>query len=423
MAQTIGTTAQAIPKFMQQRNEALTIYVGVTAYMLASETFNWVLYLRFNAVTPFRHTLQVVTRVWLSIESLALLANYVLWMYATATSNFELRRNCNKAYSGLSVVQAATALFLSGYFTKVYYFPRLKPVADDPKSRGTVTRLFTSGLIYLFLECVLHLGFTVLYQSIPKYYTSANNVATAVRYSIFLTFVFQIRNASEYSKQATSSRLSTFGSGDGHELHNFSDSGETKKRSSLKPGVSSKSAAVGPTSPTMQNAQQESYLSSPQQQPYPSFTPPAATHFNILSLPLPPPPQRPPPSPLATANSAPALPPALRAPGSQRIPAAQRVPSPKPFASIQRVQVHSIHDIQHSTHHHASPNMTAMSPPPISYRFPPPASSKDGSSSPLPPFASPSANDSTTSSPLLTHSTAPLLPVPNHSRSSPAEHL
>ncbi|KND00078.1 uncharacterized protein SPPG_04420 [Spizellomyces punctatus DAOM BR117] len=199
LAQISGVIVQAIPKFQQTKNDVLTIYIGIFLLLLASETFNWVLYVRFNLVAPFNRKLRLITLTWLCIETLCITGNYLLWCYGVASGKGEYRVLSAKIYSGLSVIQAASALVMSGYFVSIYYFPKLLRLRSTSTTKIVFSRFFTGGLLYLALECVLHLGYTVLFYITPEHQTSANSVTTAVRYAIFLVFIFQIRNATAES--------------------------------------------------------------------------------------------------------------------------------------------------------------------------------------------------------------------------------
>ncbi|KAJ3212110.1 hypothetical protein HDU67_004068 [Dinochytrium kinnereticum] len=124
---------------------------------------------------------------------MAVLANYVVWGYASEVGRRDLRQASAKAYSGISIVESVTAAGLSGYFMFSYYWPRLRVI------QGTklFMKLWSSGFFYLVLEVLLHCCYTISFQISSIYYSAVTTVATALRFSLFLLFVYQIRHASK----------------------------------------------------------------------------------------------------------------------------------------------------------------------------------------------------------------------------------
>ncbi|KAJ3114054.1 hypothetical protein HDU96_002593 [Phlyctochytrium bullatum] len=199
----IGVILQFLPDIqVTDSNHRQIIWGGVGCFMLSSELFVWCLFVRFTIVAPFQRTLQIIVKTWMILESLAILANYVVWCYFAEVGDRDGRRESAQAYSYLSIVQSVTAGGLSGYFMMSYYWPRLKSIQGSK----LWLKLWTSGFFYLTLEVLLHCCYTVSFKISSIYYSSATTVATALRHSLFLLFVYQIRHA---SKVAT-----TFGNSD-----------------------------------------------------------------------------------------------------------------------------------------------------------------------------------------------------------------
>ncbi|KAJ3023764.1 hypothetical protein HKX48_001292 [Thoreauomyces humboldtii] len=204
LSYTVGIIAHMIPKYTVPSN-ILTYYVGNGCFMLTAQLFNWVLWLRFNLVVPFRHKLRIFTIVWLCLETLITCGIYGYWTYAVVINSMPDKSRIADIYSKFTIVQAISALFMSGYFVKVFYFPKIKDLHDN--NRFSFARLMASGILYLFAESLLHLAFLVLFKITPTYYSSLTGVVSAVRYMLFLVFVYQIRDASARSAM---SKLSNF---------------------------------------------------------------------------------------------------------------------------------------------------------------------------------------------------------------------
>ncbi|KAI8914042.1 hypothetical protein DFJ77DRAFT_58115 [Powellomyces hirtus] len=207
-----GIICHAVPKFQREINNVSTMYIGNLLFFSSAQIFNWVLWLRFNLVVPFRHKIRIFTIAWLTLETLGTVAIYIYWTYAVTQDNFEWRSWIANVYSKFTIAQAVSALFMSGYFVKAYYFPKIID-ARDQTSRSTFARLITSGLFYLVAESLLHLGFFVLYEieATRKYYSSLTQLVAGIRFMLFLVFVYQIRDA---SARSAASKLSGNGSGD-----------------------------------------------------------------------------------------------------------------------------------------------------------------------------------------------------------------
>ncbi|KAI8849702.1 hypothetical protein BC829DRAFT_391006 [Chytridium lagenaria] len=74
-----------------------------------------------------------------------------------------------------------------------YYWPRLRSV----QGQKVWLKLWSSGFFYLTLEVLLHTTYTVSFQISTQYYSTVTTLATALRFSLFLLFVYQIRHASK----------------------------------------------------------------------------------------------------------------------------------------------------------------------------------------------------------------------------------
>ncbi|KAJ3210805.1 hypothetical protein HDU67_004989 [Dinochytrium kinnereticum] len=161
---------------------------------MTSETFLWLLYLRFTAVTPIKNRiLRALVLIWMILESAAIFSIWIVWVVGAEKKN-SLRNKARIAYSFASVVQACTALFLSGYFVLFFFFPRLKGL----QSKTLFITFFTSGLMYLIIETSLQFAFTLFMKldETRDFYTGLNQLCTSLRHGIFLLFIHAIRDAS-----------------------------------------------------------------------------------------------------------------------------------------------------------------------------------------------------------------------------------
>ncbi|KAI9096910.1 hypothetical protein DFS34DRAFT_621876 [Phlyctochytrium arcticum] len=192
----IGVVNQSVPRFQFYPNPNDVIYVGVGCFLLASEVFNWVLYLRFNMIVPFKRNLRQAALIWLICESCCIFGIYVYWCYATAISDWNGRVRASTIYTYLSIIQAITAFMLAGYFAVYYYFPLLGGWAALKSGRAfRHFRLWSGGFLSMFVESALHLGYAALFEISKDYYLAGTIVCNAVRYSLFLSFIFATRDA------------------------------------------------------------------------------------------------------------------------------------------------------------------------------------------------------------------------------------
>ncbi|KAI8849704.1 hypothetical protein BC829DRAFT_391009 [Chytridium lagenaria] len=193
--QQVGVIMQFLPDVaLIGKSDRLNIWGGVGFFMLSAELFVWTLFCRFQIIAPFERYLQNCIKAWLILESTCVFANYMCWGVSIEIRSFEMRIGSAKAYSGLSIVQSLNAALLSGYFMVKFYWPKLRAI------KGTKViwfKLWSSGFFYLTLEVLLHACYTISFQISSNYYVSVTTLATALRYSLFLLFVYQIRHASK----------------------------------------------------------------------------------------------------------------------------------------------------------------------------------------------------------------------------------
>ncbi|TPX71681.1 hypothetical protein SpCBS45565_g00908 [Spizellomyces sp. 'palustris'] len=191
-----GVLCTMLPKIKAAPNSpVLTIGFGVGFFMFSYEVFNWILYLRFSIITAFERRLRIATLIWLGIETLAAVANYIYWVYETVTQNES--PGAEKMFTYLSIVQAVTAFYLSTYFVVNYYLPMLR---QNRQGVSLFTRFFTTGFLYLCAETLLHCTFTITSNLAVTYRSGITALVTAVRYNIFILFILALRR--EYSQSA-----------------------------------------------------------------------------------------------------------------------------------------------------------------------------------------------------------------------------
>ncbi|KAJ3408769.1 hypothetical protein HDV05_004763 [Chytridiales sp. JEL 0842] len=176
-----------------------TILGGVIPILLSSELFIWILYIRFTAVSPLRQRhMHNFVRGYMVLESAFIFSIGVIWGLGGAVDSLGyLRKTAGRLYSYGSGLQAFTALMLSGYFVLKFYFPLLKGL----KKSSLLVALYSSGLVYLLLETFLHLAFIITerLKATKDFSTGLNHLATAVRHSIFLVFIYRIRRVGSMS--------------------------------------------------------------------------------------------------------------------------------------------------------------------------------------------------------------------------------
>ena len=127
---------------------------SVSFLLMTSESFLWVLYLRFTAVCPLKvRWLTTAALTWMILESCTVLAVGASWATAAIMGNQTQKAYAASIYAWLSIVQAATACFLSGYFVFSFYMPRLTGLQSK---KMFVVGLYSTGLLYLVLEVCLY---------------------------------------------------------------------------------------------------------------------------------------------------------------------------------------------------------------------------------------------------------------------------
>ena len=178
--------------------------MAVFLFLWAAQVFNWVLYLRFNAISPYSKKLKFFFVVWLIIESSATLASYCITVYAYITNgSSQFRKLGTKIYMYITIFQTLSALALSGHFIFKFYFPMIKSVGNITRNsiltnkydrHSFVKVLYSGGLLYLSLEVLLHLVFITFWYISPSHHSSFGQLSAALRYALFLIFVFQLRN-------------------------------------------------------------------------------------------------------------------------------------------------------------------------------------------------------------------------------------
>ncbi|KAI9004624.1 hypothetical protein BC832DRAFT_557603 [Gaertneriomyces semiglobifer] len=203
-----GVILQTIPKWTKQYSVVLAVNLGVFFLMLSSELFNWVLYLRFNLVTPFRRKLKRFVLCWLVLESIVVAGNYAVWSYAASVDIWELRSKAAQVYSYVCIGQAVTALFLSAYFTRIFYLPLLRlqssrELFSTPSSKAKYRYLVVTSFIYLFLETTLHTSFTILYFIIPRFYSAVNALLVTLRLTVLMVWIARVRKVGKMTANVT----------------------------------------------------------------------------------------------------------------------------------------------------------------------------------------------------------------------------
>ncbi|KAJ3280829.1 hypothetical protein HDU76_009074, partial [Blyttiomyces sp. JEL0837] len=169
--QQIGVIVQSIDTFNGYAGkpiyirDKLLIWVGVGCFNLQSELFNWTLYLRFKALINFNTLLNKIVLVLLTLESLAFLTVTTYWSWAAGVGNFPARVTSAQVQEYITYYQAANAFLLTGFFLIKFYYPKLKIL------RGTrlFTKFFSTGFVYLFLESILGLGYSLGFRISPEY--------------------------------------------------------------------------------------------------------------------------------------------------------------------------------------------------------------------------------------------------------------
>lgn len=191
----------------QSDSARVRYWLVVACYIISSESFNWVIFLRFKGITPFKKRLNRIIFIWLCIESLTCFANYCFWFYAGTLENAAERdkalSKCVSAYAVVTSIQALTDLFLTGYFVFRYYLPTLHALTGTKKKQF----LLSSGLSYLLANLLLHILYPTLVlvrqhvTEVKFLMTPVINFGTALRYSLFLAFLFQMKRTNSIAEE------------------------------------------------------------------------------------------------------------------------------------------------------------------------------------------------------------------------------
>ncbi|KAJ3183166.1 hypothetical protein HDU85_002191 [Gaertneriomyces sp. JEL0708] len=242
LAHMLGLLCNLLPKIGAAPNSpALTIGVGVGGYLISSETFTWVLYLRFSMVIPFQQKLRLVTLTWLIVESLLVLANWIFWVVEAHTEGGATDR-AMRMYFYVSIAQTLTAFGLSGYFVVTYYKSHLLlqrkalTVTSTRSTPGLLAHFFTTGLLYLFLESLLHCSYIITSNTVLEYRTGVTSLLTGVRYGLFLLFVLAMReDGSNHSNpqsrnKSRGQKLGSFGDVESDQSRALSESTRPSRR-------------------------------------------------------------------------------------------------------------------------------------------------------------------------------------------------
>ncbi|KAJ3159172.1 hypothetical protein HDU86_002074 [Geranomyces michiganensis] len=322
---TVGDVCHIIPKFRNEPSNLLTLYIGNGLFFTSAQIFNWVLYLRFNLVVPFRTWTRRFVLTWLVCESLFSAGIWAFWLYAAeAATNGEMGNRILAAqiYSKFTIAQAVSAAFMSGYFIKTYYLPKLVE-SGATTSKSGFARIVASGFLYLIAESVLHLGFFVLFYITPTYYSSLTGLIASIRFLLFLVFVYQIRDA---SARSAASKISM------HSGRNM-NTADTDHDSLMRRAATLDAASPGTT--TMRFATSHAMMSahdghSDRPRSSLSMSRAGSPYYTNSGAAGPPPTHAPPPSPYA-AMRATSPTPARAVPGYARPP-----------AQVTRVTVHTL---------------------------------------------------------------------------------
>ncbi|KAJ3408768.1 hypothetical protein HDV05_004762 [Chytridiales sp. JEL 0842] len=250
-------------------NPLLTIIGGTVPMLLSSELFVWILYVRFTAVAPLRQNyLQITAKTWLILETLFIFSIAVVWGWGAIGGDFTYRSIAANLYIYGSALQAFTSFALSAYFIARFYVPIFKGLHKRGKS--LVVALATTGLFYLVVETVLHLGFIAFFRidATKPFSTGLNHVCTSARHSILLVFIYKIRSVSSLAS--------------GRKLFNQSSSGGGEGPTISTSGIDSKTRISFANNPTVIQEQPQ-----PPAPPLPYSTPARTFHSNSTS-PLPP---------------------------------------------------------------------------------------------------------------------------------------
>ncbi|KAJ3184737.1 hypothetical protein HDU87_004142 [Geranomyces variabilis] len=333
VAYCAGDVCSIIPKFWNTPNNILTLYVGNGLFFLSAQVFNWVLYLRFNLVVPFRRWLRWFVLTWLICETMTSVGIWAFWVYATESvtgGDMTKRVLAAQIYSKFTIAQAASAMFMSAYFIKVYYWPKLVDSGASTTKSG-FARLVASGFLYLIAESVLHLAFLVLYYITPTYYSSLTSLFASIRFLLFLVFVYQIRDA---STRSAASKISM------HSGRQMMAMGDTDRDSLMRRAATLEAASPGTTTMRFANSHAGRLHDEGSERPRSSLSMSRTPYYGggggggsaSASGPQPahPPPAHPPPSPY----------PAMRA--TSPLPARAIPGYARPPAQVTRVTVHTL---------------------------------------------------------------------------------
>ncbi|KAI8817101.1 uncharacterized protein EV422DRAFT_264751 [Fimicolochytrium jonesii] len=213
-----GTVGKTLPRYMNLEigdflADILSMYIGNGFLFTACQSFNWLLYLRFSMVVQFKPMLRTFIKAWLCLETLFSLGLYAVWSWgiladrASAASDTKIRPLCSKTFSYFQIAQGVNAFFLSAYFVKTYYLPKIVNQRQF-MSRMTFGRLLGTGFFYLLFESLLQCTFLFFYYISPTYYSGLNMIATSVRYWLFLLFVYHLKSG---TRNLTGNSSQTYG--------------------------------------------------------------------------------------------------------------------------------------------------------------------------------------------------------------------
>ncbi|RKO99634.1 hypothetical protein CXG81DRAFT_20304 [Caulochytrium protostelioides] len=192
--QVIGVLCQFITKVDLCPPALLSahIYVAVACMMVSAELYNWVIYLRFTLVTSLSGWFRWLASAFLMLETTASIVAYGVTAYGYATQGrFGVDRSLGTSiYSIVAICQAFYALALSAHFIFTFYIPVIRLYRPDVPMLALV---MNDGLAYIIAECLLHCVFTIAYYFERRYYSSGSQLASSLRYGLFLLFIRRMR--------------------------------------------------------------------------------------------------------------------------------------------------------------------------------------------------------------------------------------
>ncbi|KAI9144599.1 hypothetical protein BKA69DRAFT_1122427 [Paraphysoderma sedebokerense] len=178
---------------------------GVGGYLLSTEIYNWVLFIRFTNVTPMQDRLNTVVKAVLCLESIVVFANWIIWLlpyYPTGINNTQLGVDI---YGYVAAFQTLFSLAISTHFIFTFYIP----IIQFSKGSSWWMKALSSGLLYLLLESVLHMAYTITnsLRASMQMLSSVSNLTQAVRFWLFLAFLENLRTVVNVEKNSITERL------------------------------------------------------------------------------------------------------------------------------------------------------------------------------------------------------------------------